>query len=354
MVSKVRFHKGARDGKINKNAIQNLTKDEIKNLGFTVAMDSGLVDGGELQVNESHFLRTMLSGTIEQAYEIKKLDELVGKTIAGDWSDKTIGIRTAELVGRAQVYGDLTNVPLSSYMASIEERGVVRFEAGFQVTKLEAERQAKLGYNAEDYKRRGVIESLKLSSEDVGFYGYNSTTSRIFGFLNDPNLPAYNAAAKKWITSGAVTATFEEMQLDINKMVGGLDAQSGGRFSDERLLTLALPQGYRIVMGVTSTTYNSGTLGEWLKATYPNLRIVYVPQLLNAIAAGVNGAYLYFDSVTDTDSTFSNATFLQIIPSEYTLLGRRQELKGFVEAATNATAGVICAYPWAVYRTSGI
>lgn len=360
MVSKVTLHRSGREiaegGKIDIEAFNGLSVADKKAMGFGVAMNAGLTGGAGLQKFEADFFRTMLPGVLRQAIRESKIDKLVGRSTVGNWHDKEIALRTEAPVGRAELYGDDTNTPLASYEADIESRGVVRFESGFKVGQLELARQAAAGYSDEESKRRSMTLALRMSSDDVGFYGFNSTDTRVFGFLNDPNLPNYvaNGANPAWVTAGAISATFENMQADLTQMVSGLDAQSGGRFSDEDSMTLALPAGYRIVMGVTSTTFNTGTFGEWIKATYPNIRIEYVEELKDAVSSGTNGAYLYLENADSGETDFNSATFMHMIPTDFTSLGRREDLKGFVEAATNATAGVLVAYPWAVYRMSGI
>ena len=47
---------------------------------------------------------------------------------------------------KAELYGDHTNVPLASYAQDQERRGLVRFELGFQVGKLEEARQSSAGF----------------------------------------------------------------------------------------------------------------------------------------------------------------------------------------------------------------
>ncbi|WP_406834083.1 hypothetical protein WKR00_14860 [Morganella morganii] len=43
-----------------------------------------------------------------------------------------------------------------------------------------------------------------------------------------------------------------------------------------------------------------------------------------------------------------------MVPVKYQLLGSENKAKGYLEDATNATAGIIVTRPWAVTRLTGI
>ena len=91
---------------------------------------------------------------------------------------------------------------------------------------------------------------------------------------------------------------------------------------------------------------------EWLRDTYPAVRVVSAPEL-NGANGGENVFYLYADNVTDS-STDDGRTFVQIVPTRFMSLGVEQQAKAYVEDYTNATAGVMVKRPYAVVRRSGI
>lgn len=77
-----------------------------------------------------------------------------------------------------------------------------------------------------------------------------------------------------------------------------------------------------------------------------------MPQF-NGANGGSNVFYLYADRVID-NSTDDGKTFDQLVPAKFQVLGVQQKLKGYEESYSNATAGVLCKRPYAVYRGSGI
>lgn len=346
------FHMSGRE--VRKRGPLDVTKaqwtaDELRAVGFggIDSMDSALVGPA---MSSGHinreFLQHQLAGVIRTATQVRVLDEITGVTTAGEWWTEDITMNVATPVGKAELYGDQSNIPLANYLQSTEERGVVRFEQGFQVGKLEEARQGAIGYDAAAEKRFAATESLELSRELVGFNGFVTPNSRTFGLLNDPNLPAY-VTGSDWSTADFATITG-----DIQDMFGRVEESSGGRVKDDTPMTLVLPMGYRRYMTVANPVAQGQTVREWLKANYPNTREIYAPQFKEA-NGGANIAYLFADSVDVEDDAMS-ATLIQIVPVKYQVLGSENQIKGYLEDATNATAGVIVARPWALTRLTGI
>lgn len=149
----------------------------------------------------------------ETGTQVRNIDEIAGITTVGRWEDELISVRVAEPAAKAELYGDSTNIPLADYRQSIESRGVVRFEQGFQVGKLEEARQSAIGYQAADEKRRAATESLDISRNQVGFYGFNQPDTNVYGLLNDPSLPAYLTTGTPWLT-----ATFDQLVTEFNRL----------------------------------------------------------------------------------------------------------------------------------------
>lgn len=346
------FHMSGRE--VRKRGPLDVTKaqwtaDELRAVGFggIDSMDSALtgpaMSSGHIN---REFLQHQLAGVIRTATQVRVLDEITGITTAGEWHTEDITMNVATPVGKAELYGDHTNIPLANYLQSTEERGVVRFEQGFQVGKLEEARQGAIGYDAAAEKRFAATESLELSRELIGFNGFVTPNTRTFGLLNDPNLPAYESGAD-W-----TTAAFADITSDIQDMFGRIETSSGGRIRDDAAMTLVLPMGYRRFMSTANPVAQGETVRQWLEANFPNVRTVYAPQFVGA-NGGANVAYLFADNVDVEDDAMS-ATLIQIVPVKYMVLGSENQIKGYLEDATNATAGVIVARPWAVTRLTGI
>lgn len=323
--------------------------DQLKTIG--IAMDSALVGpaGGNLGA-PLQFLQTWLPGVVRQVTKIRNIDALIGVQTVGSWEDEEVVQTASELTGKAELYGDVTNIPLANYNATYERRSVIRFEQGMMLGRLEDARANRQNISMDVEKRAGVAESLDIIRNRVGFYGYNQPDTRVFGFLNDPNLPAYaNVATGVGGLTWAVK-TFVEITADIREAVTSLITQSGGRIRPQDTdMVLCLPLGFEQYMGVVSDFGNS--VGDWLTKTYPRIRIESAPEL-NGANGGANVFYLYAERVED-GSTDGGNVIAQMVPVRFMSLGTERTAKGIVEDFTNALAGVMCKRPWGVVRRSG-
>ncbi|QKG48685.1 major capsid family protein [Proteus mirabilis] len=353
-VSKIKFHMSGRDvkkhGQLNINPDQKWTYGELAQIGFGgfSAMDSA-ISGGAMQggLIQREMLQHVLPGVIRTATRVRVLDEITGIVNAGEWHDEEIILNVATPTGKAELYGDHTNVPLASYAQDQERRGLVRFELGFQVGKLEEARQSSAGFVAMEEKRNSVTESLEQGRERVGYYGFNSPETRVFGLMNEPNLPAYETAKGKW-----KGGTFADITADITDMFSRIETSSGGIIKDDTPITLTLPLGFRSALNVANPVARGETVKQWINENYPNMRLVFFPEFVGA-NGGADVAYMFADSIDD-GSTATSAVILQVVPVKYQLLGSLNQIKGYMEDATNATAGVFVTRPWAVTRLTGI
>ncbi|EJD6506532.1 DUF2184 domain-containing protein [Providencia rettgeri] len=353
-VSKQKFYMSGRDirkhGQLNILPNQQWTYRELEQIGFggLASMDSAItgaaVQGGLIQ---REMLQHVLPGLIRTATRVRVLDEITGVLNAGEWHDEEIILNVATPTGKAELYGDHTNVPLASYIQDQERRGIVRFEQGFQVGKLEEARQSAAGFEAAAEKRNSATESLEQGRERIGYYGFNSPETRVFGLMNEPNLPAYETASKKW-----KGGTFADITQDITDMFSRIEMSSGGIIKDDIAITLTLPLGYRSTLNVANPVARGETVYQWVKENYPNLRFVFSPEFVGA-NGGADVAYMFADTIDD-GSTATSATILQVVPVKYQLLGSQAQIKGYLEDATNATAGVFVTRPWAITRLTGI
>jgi hypothetical protein len=319
------------------------------------AMDDALVGPASTgSANPVQFLQAWLPGIVRQITRVRKIEALTGISTVGSWEDAEYVQRTSQLTGHPELYGDVSNIPLVNYKAGFEARGIVRFEAGIQVSRLEEARQAKTGFNEAVEKRAAAALALDIVRNQVGFSGFNSADTQIYGFLNDPNLPAYVSVPAGANGTSWATKTFLEITADIRKMHLDLVVGSGGNIqvgSGGDPITLALPLGYEQYLGVVSDMGVS--VAQWLRDTYPTTRVESAPELTGA-NGGANAAYIYAERVGLDDSTDDGLTMIQVVPARFFALGTEQRAKGYIEDYTNALGGVMVKRPWAIRRYTGV
>jgi len=298
------------------------------------------------------FLQNWLPGFVRTMTAPRNIDLLVGISTAGSWEDEEIVQGVLEPTGIAAQYSDYSNIPLTSWAPSFERRTVVRFEMGMRVGKLDEARAARMNVNSAAEKRGNSGVALEISRNRIGFYGFNSGTNRTYGFLNDPSLAAYvnvaNGAGGSPLWS---LKTMLEITADIRAMLAKLQTQGKGVIDSRKTpITLALANTLVPYLGVSSEFGVS--VEDWMRKTYPNVRIESAPELDGA-NGGANVAYCYADAVEDGASDDSR-TWAQVVPAKFQLLGVEKQAKAYVEDYVNATAGVMLKRPYAVTRYSGM
>lgn len=332
----------------------HLPADIIANAAKAYAMDDnqGLITTPSIGT-PVQFLQTWLPGFVRIMTNARKIDDLIGMSTVGNWEDEEIVQGVLEPVGVAALYGDSTNVPLSSYNSNYERRTVVRFEKGFEVFKLEAMRMGRNRIDAAAEKRLSAGESLEIQRNIVGFVGYNGGNNRTYGYLNDPNLPSYVTVATGASSSTLwANKTFTEICQDIRTAAGALQAKSGDRINPSKVPT-TLAVGHLVFQSLTTpAVYGAMSVIDWITKTYPMMRLESAPQL-TAANGGANVFYLYAETVSD-NSTDNSRVIDQLVPAKFMALGMQQLPKSFIEDFSCATAGVLLKRPWALVRYSGI
>jgi len=300
------------------------------------------------------FLQTWLPGIVHILTAARKADLLVGVSTVGAWEDEQVVQQYVEPSGRAAIYQDHTNVPLTSWNPAFDWRTVIRFELGFNVGKLEAARAARMRVDTAAEKRTAVADAMEISRNRVAFYGYNDGANRTYGLFNDPSLPAYvtvpNGAAGSPLWKNK---TFNEITADMRVWLSTLRINSLERVDPKSTpIVFALPSQAVDYLSVTNGIGSQSAM-QWLKENYPNVRVESAPEF-NDANGGASAAYIYAESITDGVSSDDGAVFAQLIPAKFQPLGVEQKAKGYVEDFTNATAGIMCKRPFAVYRATGI
>ncbi len=293
------------------------------------------------------FLQFWIPEMVEVVTASRDADAILGRDFAGSWEDEEIVQPVIEYAGQARPYGDKTNLNLADYNTNFETRTIVRFEQDVEVGKLEAARASKMRVDAQGSKRYAASLSLAINANQIAFYGYNASTNRTYGLLNDPNLPAYvslpNGAAG---TSTWATKTFNEITADIKAMFAGLRVRTGNNFkpeSDASVLVL----GVSVIDTLQTVNPLGGTsVWDWLKKTYPNCRVESCIQF-DAANGGANVAYLMAERVAGMK------VINQYMQDALRLVGVEQHAKNTVESYSNATAGVMLRVPIGVVRYSG-
>jgi hypothetical protein len=299
------------------------------------------------------FLQTLLPGAVRAVTGARKIDKLVGRSIAGNWHDEDIIRTMVELSGRPRPYGDYAQGPLTGFNIEFERRSVVRLEQDMEVLILEEERSAAVRQNSGELKRAAVGQALAVELNRIGFYGYHDGDCRTYGFLNDPSLPNYVTVPvgaggdTEWSTK-----TYQEIVEDLLQAASALRSQSKDVIDpEENACTLALSTSAREYLNVVNE--HGMSVKQWLTANYPKWRIESAPELDGA-NGGANVFYLFADEIPGGGEGGSQKTVEQYVQAALRLLGVEKRAKGSYEAYSAATAGIMWQALFAVVRYTGI
>jgi hypothetical protein len=305
------------------------------------------------------FLQVLYPGVVKAVTQPRGIDNVAGVVTQGDFATSQVAQRVLEPIGNSRPYQDNELTQVTNYNYNIITRDVVRFENGSQVGFLEQLMASKIQISPMNETRMAALESLEITRNAVGFFGYSasSTFSNTFGILNDPELFTYQTVA---LGGGGQTEwadkTYLEIVADINFFVQGLLDQSGGVVNlvekdVSNRSTLLLSQA--VIVNLNTISEFGRSVRQYINETYPGMRIISAPELDGA-DGGEDVAYLYVDKVND-GSTDGGNTIMQIVPVKLQSFSAVPVLKNSVKFAwANATAGVMVKRPYAVFRASGI
>lgn len=293
------------------------------------------------------FLQYWMPGIVEIVTAAKEADAIMGIDFVGNWHDETIVQTILERTGQASLYGDHADIPLASWNTNFEQRDIVRFEEGIQVGTLEEARAGAMNISSQTEKRTAAAESLEIERNNVAFFGYNEGNNRTYGFLNDPNLPAYVTVATGASTQTVWSSkTYAEIIADIRTAFAALRTQTGNLFKPERdasVLTLSVA-----VMEYLNVENQFGkSVYDFIKQNYPNTRIESAVQL-DAANGGANVFYLFAESIN------GKPVIKQLGVERFRLIGVEKKAKVFLEDYSNATAGVLVTQPIGIVRYTGV
>lgn len=315
--------------------------------GKRYAMDAALQTTASI-TNPVQFFQYWEPEAVEIVTSAMKIDDIVGRTIAGSFEDEEIVTRVMERTGSAHPYTDTANINLSSWNQNFITRSVVRFEEGLEVGYLESLRADRMRVDSHKEKAAAAAQSLAIEHNNIGFYGYANGLNKTYGFLNDPNLPAYQTVAEGGAqnTSWSVKS-FNDITSDIITAVSALVNQLGGLFDprrDEFVMSLALESTQYLN---TMNELGTKSVSTWISETYPKCRIEAAVQL-NGANGGENVMYLHVERVN------GKPVVRQYVQDVLRLVGVEKRAKVTVEDYASATAGVVVTQPIGFVRYSGI
>lgn len=272
--------------------------DEGKSLKSVIGMDSA---GGLMAMDAAYPLVTTANSGIPAMLSTyidpKKVEVLLaplkatevagGESKMGDWTTRTAMFPVIENTGEVTSYGDYNNSGAAGVNFQFPQRQSYHYQT---ITQWGERELAETGLAKIDLASQKDIASVRaINRYQNKTYLFGVSGLQNYGILNDPALPAdiapntKSAGGTAWIdATGAVNATPLEVQQDVMKMFWTLQDRNKGLIEPDTAMTLVMSPQSAVALGINNEFGNS--VRFYLKETYPNMRIVTVPEY--ATAAG--------------------------------------------------------------------
>ncbi|MCG4259860.1 DUF2184 domain-containing protein [Acetobacter senegalensis] len=240
---------------------------------------------------------------IKVAFAPMRAAELLGEVRKGDWVTRTAIFPMLETTGEISSYGDWNANGQVSLNPSYPERQSYHYQVFLSWGEMELALagQARLQWVAS--LREAAALKLNKFQNQTYFFGVSGL--RLYGYLNDPRLPAAITPAIK--AAGGTTwdtATPEERQDDVIALINQLRKQTAGLVDTETPMVLGLSPTR---MGLLTRRNSFGlSAASLLKDTYPNLRFVQAVEYGDATGSTVQTMQIMADHV-DAQKTAETA-----------------------------------------------
>ena len=198
----------------------------------------------------------------------------------GDWTTANYQYASVENVGSTYAYADYGDGPSSGINNEWNIRDQYIYQTNITYGDREVDMSATAKIDLIAAKQRAAAEAIAIDSNR--FYLQGVAGKRIYGLLNDPNLPAAISpntvssavtwASKLALENGGTAAIYS----DVLKMFSALQGQMGGLIDENTPMKLLVSPGCAVNL-MAATDFNVSVI-DMLKKAMPNLTIETVPE----------------------------------------------------------------------------
>lgn len=283
-----------------------ITQDELKQYQhaglFNVmkTMDGGFGGLTTPNVNMPAGILTKISPYIVSIITRKRTaDEVIGRRMKVlDWEQEDLLMPIVEQKGETVNYSDFGNPPAASMNPTYIYAGHKRISIDVVNGRLKNAQLAQSRINGEAYNMGTALEKLAISFNNIAFDGVpgipDGSKYPIYGILNNPDLPAYQAA-----DTTTANANFETFYKDVVNLINDVIAQAQGHVSTDSRMVLALSNRRANLLSLLNQIGNK-TVKAAVAESYPNLKWVLSPELDGAYTGGLDVMYLRAESLDET------------------------------------------------------
>lgn len=247
-----------------------ITDDNLDQL----AMDAGLITAANsaVPVELSTYFDPMV---VEILTGARKAREIYNEVKKGDWTTPVIKLRTEEVAGQTDPYGDFANTGRATTNYNWPSREPYLFQTVISYGDLEEATTSIAKINLAADKQRAAANIIDIDANK--FYMYGVAGYKNYGILNDPSLTATISPLTKAATGFLwVDATTVEIYNDCLHLFKRLVDQLDGLVDSKTPLKLVLPPALAVELG-RATDFNVSAL-DMLNKYFTSLTIVTAPE----------------------------------------------------------------------------
>lgn len=303
------------------------------------------------------YLTTMVDPTVlEIVFAPSKAAKIATESKKGTWLDDTAMFPTVEHTGEVSSYGDFNTNGRAGANTTWPQRQSYLFQTVKEYGERELERAdlARINWASQIDKAAATVSSKFLNL--TYFYGVAGLQN--YGLLNDPGLSASLTPATKvaggvkWVNSGQINASANEVYADIQALFIKLVSQTGGLVDKESKMVLAMSPSSDVAL--TATNSFNVNVYDLLKKNFPNIRFETAVQygaLSTSNPQGVAGGelvQLIADEIEGEQSVL--CAFNEKMRAHAVI----KDMSSFKQKVTGGTWGAIVRRPMAFAQMLGV
>lgn len=188
-----------------------------------------------------------------------------------DWADEDFYLPLIERTGQTTPYSDFGQTRVVGLNTSFNRHGHYRFSAKLTIGNLEEEQLSKAKISAYELKTSAVMEALEVEANRTAFNGYIDNTSGqylVYGLLNNPNLPAFQASVKT-----IDNMSYAEIMAFFGNAVAQLTSQTGNNINPNTKIKVAIASNKYAFLSSVITDFGY-SVKEGIEKAFPNLEFI--------------------------------------------------------------------------------
>lgn len=269
----------------------------------------------------------------------------LGEVKKGDWTTAAAQFPVMEMTGRTAPYTDFSPAGVSGVNYNFLQREQYRFSTHIYYGDFEEAVHGAARINLVADKQRAAAFTIDTDANKFYLFGVEGLS--IYGFLNDPNMPAAITANATGTGSSTAWADKNTQQIyeDVLTLFSELVSQSMSWINNSSRLVLVMSPELSVRLA-SATDFNVSVM-DMLNKYFTNLTIVTIPELSQNVASqermimfspevrGMKAGELAFSEKLRTG---------RVVP----------DLSSYKQKFTSTTYGTLIYLPWAFAQMTGM